>query len=120
MPLVPLLTALLSFLPRSLLAIWFRVRMLGARRQRRIAWRELLKPLGQRLHLSFEFANSLFVSRNECFNEVTSRFGFRRQFDTRFGLANTSIEPENIRPSLDQFSILSHWAVNGYTWETYD
>ena len=85
MPLVSLLTALLPLLPRLLFPFRLGVRMFGARRERRvarreprIARRELLKLLGQRLHLLFEFVNSLFVSCNECFNEVTSRFGFRR------------------------------------------
>ena len=38
------------------------------------------------------------------------RFGFGRQFDTRFGLAHAAIEPETTRPSPDR---VSHFLTPG-------
>jgi hypothetical protein len=68
------------------------------------ARRELLQLFGQRLHLPFEFANSLLITPDQCFDEILGRFGFGRQFDAWWRLAHAAIEPDNMRSSPDEFS----------------
>ena len=55
-------------------------------------------------NLLLEVPDTLLVPPDELFDEVASRFGFRRQFDTGLGVAHAAIEPEHPRSCPDQFS----------------
>ena len=77
------------------------MRMLGARRERRVARIWFLKPLckrlnllGKRLNLLLEFLDLEFVTGDEGL-EITSWLDLRRSFKSILGGGHPRIRPEN-------------------------
>ena len=70
------------------------MRMLGARRERRVARTWFLKPLCERLNLLGKRL-SLFVTGDEGLDKVTSWLGFRWDFEAMRGNIHPSISPKN-------------------------
>ena len=68
------------------------MRMLGARRERRVARTWFLQPLCERLNLLLlEFLNLRFVTGDEGLDKVTSGLGFRWEFEAMLGNVHPSI-----------------------------
>ena len=74
------------------------MRMLGARRERRVARTWFLKPLcerlnrlAKRLNLLLEFLDLRFVTGDEGLDKVTNWLGFRWEFQAMLGNAHPSI-----------------------------
>lgn len=71
------------------------MRLLGARRKRRVARLCFFKPpckrlnlLGKRLNLLFEFLDLRFVTGDEGLDKITSWLGFRWEFESMLGNAH--------------------------------
>ena len=74
------------------------MRMLGARRERRVARIWFLKPLckrlnllGKRMNLMLEFLDLRFVTGDEGLDKVTTGLGFRWEFEAMLGNVHPSI-----------------------------
>ena len=68
------------------------MRMLGARRERRVARIWFLKPLCERLNLLGKQLNLLkFVTGDEGLDKITSWLGFRWEFEAMLGNAHPNI-----------------------------
>ena len=78
------------------------MRMLGARRERRVARIWFFKPLckrlnllGKRLNLLLEFLDLRFVTGDEVLDKVTSWLGFRWEFEAMLGNVHPTLWTEN-------------------------
>ena len=98
MPFVPFLSSLFSNSSFRRLSRRFSMKVLGARRERRVARTWFLQPLcerlnllGKRLDLLLEFLDLRFVTGDEGLDKVTSRLGFRWEFEVMLGNAHPSI-----------------------------
>jgi hypothetical protein len=98
MPFVPFLSSLLADSSFGRLPRRFSMRMLGARRERRVARTWFLKPLCERLNLLekrlnllLEFLDLRFVTGDEGLDKITSWLGFRWEFEAMLGKVHPSI-----------------------------
>jgi hypothetical protein len=98
MPFVPFLSSLLADSSFGRLSRRFSMRMLGARRERRVARIWFLKPLckrlnllGKRMNLMLEFLDLRFVTGDEGLDKVTTGLGFRWEFEAMLGNVHPSI-----------------------------
>jgi hypothetical protein len=98
MPFVPFLSSLFADSSFGRLSRRFSMRMLGARRERRVASIWFFKPLckrlnllGKRLNLLLEFLDLRFVTGDEGLDKVTSWLGFRWEFEAMLGKVHPSI-----------------------------
>ncbi len=115
-PFVTFLSALLSFLARRWLSFGLCVRMLGTRRQRRIARSQFLKLIGQGIHLPGQSIHLSGQSIDLIKQRQDKRFDSGRHlgFECWRDLAHAGIGAENATPSPDQFLDSLHRLVNGY------
>ena len=74
------------------------MRVLGARRERRLARTWFLQPLserlnllGKRLNLLLAFLDLRFVTGDEGLDKITSGLGFRWEFEVMLGNVHQSI-----------------------------
>jgi hypothetical protein len=98
MPFVPFLPSLFADSSFRRLSRRFSMRMLEARRERRVARIWFLKPLcerlnllGKRLNLLLEFLDLRFVTGDVGLDKITSWLGFRWEFEAMLGNAHPSI-----------------------------
>jgi hypothetical protein len=98
MPFVPFLSSLFANSSIRRFSRRFDVRLLGTRRDRRVARIWFLKPLcevlnllGKRLNLLLEFLDLKFVTSDEGFDTITSWLGYRSALEATRGDGYPSI-----------------------------
>jgi hypothetical protein len=98
MPFVPFLSSLFADSSFGRLPRRFSMRMLGARRERRVKRIWFFTPLckrqnllGKRLNMLLEFLDLRFITGDEGLDKITSRLGFGWEFEAMLADAHPSI-----------------------------
>jgi len=108
-PFVTFLSALFSFLSRRWFSFRLCLRMLGARRQRRIARSQFLNLSGQNIHLLGQSIHLVKQSQDKRFNS-----GRHFSFEFWWDLAQAGVGTENRPPSPEQVLDSLQRPVNAY------